>query len=72
METIDLTFSGEIDGMLNGIEEKKLLINYTIEGATGNTTTTSLLLTDEWDAPIFMVTFDYQELKKIVEGGNNE
>ena len=72
METIDLTFSGEIDGMLNGIEEKKLLINYTIEGATGNTTTTSLLLTDEWDAPIFMVTFGYQELKKIVEGGNNE
>jgi hypothetical protein len=72
METVDLTFSGEIDGLLNAIEEKKLLINYTVEGATGNTTTTSLLLTNEWDAPIFMVTFNYQELKELIEGGKNE
>ena len=70
MDRIDLTYSGEIDAMINVIEKKKLLVDYTVEGDTGKTTTTSILLTDEWDAPIFMVTFDYQQLKEIVEGKN--
>lgn len=72
MNRIDLTYSGEIDGMLNAIKNKKLLVDYTIEGDTGKATTTSILLTNEWDAPIFMVTFNYQELKELIEGGNNE
>ena len=72
MNKIDLTYSGEIDGMLNAIQEKKLLVDYTVEGDTGKATTTSILLTNEWDAPIFMVSFDYQELKELIEGRSNE
>lgn len=71
MNRIDLTYSGEIQGMLNAIENKKLLVDYTIESDTGKATTTSILLTNEFDAPIFMVTFNYQELKELIEGNKN-
>ena len=65
MNKIDLTYSGKLKGLINILENKNFDINYTIEGKTGKTTTTSILINDN---PLLMITFDYQELKKIIEG----
>ena len=67
MEKIDLTYGGELTTLINIIEKKKLDVRYTIDGKTGKTTTTSILIKDDKEE-FLMITFDYQELKKIVEG----
>ena len=69
MNKIDLTYSGKLKGLINILENKNFDISYTIEGKTGKTTTTSILINNN---PLLMITFDYQELKKIVEGDKNE
>ena len=70
MKKIDLTYSGKLTTLINVIEKKKLDVNYTVDGNTGKTTTTSILIRD--DEEFLMITFDYQELKKIVEMGKSE
>ena len=69
MNKIDLTYSGKLKTLFNVLEEKKLDVNYTIDGKSGETTTTSILINEE---PLFMITFNYQDLKKLVEGVDNE
>ena len=65
MDKIDLTYGGKLKTLFNVLEVKNLDVNYTIDGKTGETTTTSILTNEE---PLFMITFDYQDLKAIVEG----
>lgn len=68
MKEIDLTYSGKLRTLINVVEaDKKLDVNYTIEGKTGKPTTTSILINDSKDN-FLMITFNYQELKKLVEG----
>lgn len=62
---IDLTFSGKLRTLINVIEDKQLDVNYTIDGKSGKPTTTSILIKDG-KKDFLMITFDYQELKKIV------
>lgn len=64
---IGLTYSGELPTLINILDRRKLLINYTIDAKTGEPTTTSILI-NEKPEDYLMITFDYQELKKIVEG----
>lgn len=64
---VDLTYGNKLNVLINGIVKKQMDINYTVDGDTGDTTTTSILInggTEEF----LMITFDYQELKNIVEG----
>ena len=68
---IDLTYSGKLTTLINIVEKKKLDMNYTIDGKTGKTTTTSILIKDG-EKDFLMITFDYQELKKIVEKEEND
>ena len=63
---IDVTYGGQIKALKN-LEPIKMEVNYTIEGKTGKTTTTSFLIDKE---NFIMVTFNYQELKKLIEGVN--
>ena len=65
MEKIDLTYAGKIKTLINVINVKELDLLYTIDGKTGLATTTSIKIDDN-----LMITFDYQELKKIVEGAD--
>lgn len=67
MGKIDLTYSGELTTLINVMEKKKLDVRYTIDGKTGQATTTSILIKDDKEE-FLMITFNYQELKKIVEG----
>lgn len=69
MNKIDLTYSGKLRTLINVIENKKLDVNYTIDGISGKTTTTSILIRDD-EKEFLMITFNYQELKKLVEGRN--
>lgn len=69
MDKIDITYSGKLRTLINVIDDKKLDVNYTIEGKSGKATTTSILIKDGKD--FLMITFDYQELKKMV-GDINE
>lgn len=69
MKKIDLTYSGKLTTLINVLEKKKLDVRYTIDGKTGETTTTSILVKDG-AKDYLMITFDYQELKKIVENNN--
>ena len=62
---IDLTYHGKLNTLINVIENKKLDVNYTIDGKTGKPTTTSILIKED-KKDFLMITFDYQELKKIV------
>lgn len=64
---IDLTYGGKLTTLINVMEKKKLDVNYTIDGKTGKTTTTSILINGDKDN-FLMITFDYQELKELVEG----
>lgn len=66
MQKIDLTYSGKLTALINVLEKKELDVNYTIDGKTGEPTTTSILIKNGLD--FLMITFDYQELKKLVEG----
>ena len=70
MAKIDLTYHGKLNTLINVLEKKKLDVNYTIDGKTGKPTTTSILIKED-KKDFLMITFDYQELKKIV-GDNNE
>jgi hypothetical protein len=65
---IDVTYGGQIKALKN-LEPMKMEVNYTIEGKSGKTTTTSFLIDKE---NFIMVTFNYQELKKLIEGGKDE
>ena len=69
MNKIDLTFGGKLKTLINVIENKELVVNYTIDGKTGKTTTTSILINDSKEN-FLMITFDYQELKKLVDDDN--
>lgn len=69
MNKIDLTYSGKLRTLINVIEDKKLDVNYTIDGISGKTTTTSILIRDD-EKEFLMITFNYQELKELVEGRN--
>lgn len=69
MNKIDLTYSGKLRTLINVIENKKLDVNYTIDGISGKTTTTSILIRDD-EKEFLMITFDYQELKELVESRN--
>ena len=66
MNKIDLTYSDKLRTLINVLEDKKLDVNYTIDGKSGKPTTTSILIKDGKE-DFLMITFDYQELKKIVE-----
>jgi hypothetical protein len=68
---IDLTYGGKLTTLINVIEKKKLDVNYTIDGKTGKTTTTSILINGDNDN-FLMITFDYQELKELVESNSKE
>lgn len=71
MKKIDLTYSGKLTTLINVLEKRKLDVNYTIDGKTGKPTTTSILLFDN-GKNFLMITFDYQELKKLVEGSDKK
>lgn len=66
---IDLTFSGKLTTLINILNKQELDVLYTIDGKTGKPTTTSIKIYEGENASeMLMITFDYQELKKIVEG----
>ena len=67
---IDLTYHGKLNTLINVLEEKELDVNYTIDGKTGKSTTTSILIKED-KKDFLMITFDYQELKKIVGDSND-
>ncbi len=70
MNKVDLTYGGKIKTLINVIQDKKLDVNYTIDGKTGLATTTSFLINDTKEN-FLMITFDYQDLKKLVEVDSN-
>lgn len=63
MNDVDLTFDGVLNGMLS-LEDKAFKVLYTIDHKTNEPTTVSILVDKE---KMLMVTFNYQDLKKIVE-----
>lgn len=68
-EKINLTFSGKLTTLINILNKQKLDVLYTIDGKTGKPTTTSIKIYEGENASeMLMITFDFQELKKIVEG----
>ena len=66
--SIDVTYGGQIKALKN-LVPMKMEVNYTIEGKSGETTTTSFLINAD-NENFLMVTFNYQELKKLIEGVN--
>lgn len=64
---LDLTYGGKIKGLINAIYSKNFDVNYTIESDTGETTTTSILIDSDDKGNLLMITFNYQDLKKLVE-----
>lgn len=65
MNKIDITYNGKLETLINVVQNKNLDVNYTIDGKTGKVTTTSILINDD-ENDFLMITFDYQELKKLV------
>lgn len=65
MNKIDITYNGKLETLINVVQDKKLDVNYTVDGKTGKVTTTSILINDDKN-DFLMITFDYQELKKLV------
>ena len=65
MNKIDLTYGGKLDTLINVVKKSKIDILYTIDGATGKPTTASLKTNGA-----MMITFNYQDLKKIIEGND--
>ena len=55
------------NGVIAGHASNGLRFVGYIDGKTGKPTTTSILIKDDKEE-FLMITFDYQELKKIVEG----
>lgn len=66
MNKIDITCQGKLYTLINVVNKKKLDILFTIDGKTGKTTTTSIKINDN-----LMITFNYQDLKKMVENKND-
>lgn len=64
MNNFYLTYSGKLPTLINLCKEKNLDVRYTINPKTGKVTTTSILINDIG----VMITFNYQDLKSIVEG----
>ena len=65
MNEIDITYNGKLETSINVVQDKNLDVNYTVDGKTGKVTTTSILI--NYDKNDFlMITFDYQELKKLI------
>lgn len=71
MEKIDLTYNGKVKGLINAVIFKNFDVDYTIDGTTGKTTTTSILIHND-KKDFLMITFNYQDLKKLVEGRSDE
>ena len=69
MKKVDLTYGGKLKVLFNAQKKVNLDVNYTIDGKTGETTTTSICICLD---PLFMITFDYQDLKKLVEKENDD
>ena len=65
MNKIDITYNGKLETLINVVQKKTLDVNYTIDGKTGKVTTTSIFINDDKN-DFLMITFDYQELKKLV------
>lgn len=66
---VDLTFGGKLTTLINILNKQELDVLYTINGKTGKPTTTSIKIYEGKNASeMLMITFDYQELKRIVEG----
>lgn len=65
MNKIDITYNGKLETSINVVQDKNLDVNYTVDGKTGKVTTTSILINDD-ENDFLMITFDYQELKKLV------
>lgn len=65
-DSIDVTYGGQIKALKN-LVPMKMEVNYTVEGKSGETTTTSFLINAD-NENFLMVTFNYQELKKLIEG----
>ena len=62
---IDVTYGGQIKALKN-LKPMKMEVNYTVEGKSGETTTTSFLINAD-NKDFLMITFNYQELKKLIE-----
>lgn len=71
MNRVDITYGGEIKGMINVIDKKTFQVNYTVEGDTKKPTTTSILIKED-SKDFLMITFNYQDLKKLIEGDEDE
>ena len=71
MNRVDITYDGEIKGMINVIDKKTFQVNYTIEGDTQKPSTTSILIKED-KKDFLMITFNYQDLKKLIEGDEDE
>ena len=65
MNKTDITYDGKLETLINVVQNKNLDVNYTIDGTTGKVTTTSIFINND-ENNFLMITFDYQELKKIV------
>lgn len=65
MNKVDLTYSGKLKGLINVLNMKNFDVDYTIDGETGEITTTSILINGS-DKEFLMITFNYQDLKKLV------
>lgn len=65
MNKIDITYNRKLETLINVVQNKNLDVNYTVDGKTGKVTTTSILINDDKN-DFLMITFDYQELKKLV------
>lgn len=62
INSIDITYSGKLKILTDILTVNTIEVLFTIEGKTGKPTTTSLVLDDGT-----MITFNFQQLKKIVE-----
>ena len=69
MKKIDLTYGGKLRTLFNAQKKANLNVNYTIDGKTGQPTTTSICICLD---PLFMITFDYQDLKELVGDAKTE
>ena len=65
MDKVDITYCGKLKGLVNVLTIKNFDVDYTIDGETGETTTTSILINGN-KKDFLMITFNYQDLKKLV------
>ena len=69
MNKVDLIYSGKLKGLVNALTVKNFDVDYTIDGETGETTTTSILINGN-NKNFLMITFNYQDLKRLVGDTN--